>query len=53
MMFPIISEDRVKVIMSFLLNMTNLISEITFQKHELMELNDALRIKSGTLQTTS
>ncbi|MCW3787304.1 PocR ligand-binding domain-containing protein [Plebeiibacterium sediminum] len=40
---PIISEDRVKVIMSFLLNMTNLISEITFQKHELMELNDALR----------
>nr|WP_319270752.1 PocR ligand-binding domain-containing protein [uncultured Draconibacterium sp.] len=40
---PIISEEKVKTIMDFLLDMTNLISDITFQKQELMELNDALR----------
>lgn len=40
---PIISEEKVKTIMEFLLDMTNLISDITFQKQELMELNDALR----------
>lgn len=40
---PIIKEEKVKVIMNFLLNMTELISDMTFQKLELMELNDALR----------
>jgi PAS domain S-box-containing protein len=41
---PVISEEKVKVIMGFLLNMTHLISDMTFQKMELMELNDALII---------
>ncbi|WP_319500680.1 PocR ligand-binding domain-containing protein [uncultured Draconibacterium sp.] len=40
---PIIAEEKVKTIMAFLLDMTNLISDMTFQKQELMELNDALR----------
>lgn len=41
---PVISEDKVKTIMEFLLNTTNLISDMTFQKLELMELNSALQI---------
>lgn len=40
---PVINEEKVKTIMEFLLDMTNLISDITFQKQELMDLNDALR----------
>ncbi len=39
---PILSKEKVKVAMDFLLNMTQLISEITFQKTEQLQLNDAL-----------
>ena len=39
---PVIPEEKVKAAMEFLLNMTQLISEITFQKLEQMELNEAL-----------
>lgn len=42
---PIVSKEKVQVAMDFLLNMTQLISEMTFQKMELVQLNDAL-IKS-------
>ena len=42
---PIVSKEQVKVAMDFLLNMTQLISEITFQKLEQIQLNEAL-IKS-------
>ena len=36
---PVISEEKVKTIMGFLLNMTQLISDMTFQRIELIELN--------------
>lgn len=39
---PVVSKERVKVAMDFLLNMTQLISEITFQRLEQIELNEAL-----------
>ena len=39
---PIVSVESVKTAMDFLLNMTQLISETTFQKLEQMELNDAI-----------
>jgi Signal transduction histidine kinase len=39
---PIIPEEKVKTIMGFLLNMTQLISDMTFQKMELIELNNSL-----------
>ncbi len=42
---PIVSKEKVKVAMDFLLDMTQLISDITFQKLEQVQLNDAL-IKS-------
>ena len=42
---PIVSKEQVKVAMDFLLDMTQLISEITFQKLEQIQLNEAL-IKS-------
>jgi len=45
---PVVSEEKVKVAMDFLLNMTRMISEMTFQKMEQMEMNDAL-IKSNLL----
>ena len=38
---PVVSKEKVLVAMDFLLNMTQLISEMTFQKLEQMELNDA------------
>jgi PAS domain S-box-containing protein len=40
---PIISEDKVKTVMEFLLNMTQLISDMTFQRIELLELNKTLK----------
>jgi len=40
---PVISEEKVKIAMEFLLKMTHLISEMTFQKLEQMELNEELR----------
>ncbi|MBA3007030.1 MAG: PocR ligand-binding domain-containing protein [Proteobacteria bacterium] len=39
---PVIPRERVKTAMDFLQNMTQLISETTFQKLEQMELNDAV-----------
>jgi PAS domain S-box-containing protein len=40
---PVVSKEKVKVAMDFLLNMTQMISEITFKKMEQSELNEALR----------
>lgn len=40
---PIFSQEKVKNAMDFLLNMTQLISETTFQKLEQMELNKNIR----------
>ena len=39
---PVVSKEKVKVVMDFLLNMTQIISEITYQKLELLQLNEAL-----------
>ncbi len=40
---PVVSKEKVLVAMDFLLNMTQLISEMTFQKLEQMELNSTIR----------
>lgn len=40
---PVVSKEKVKKAMDFLLTMTQLISEITFQKLEQMELNKTLK----------
>ncbi|HEX3009678.1 MAG TPA: PocR ligand-binding domain-containing protein, partial [Bacteroidales bacterium] len=40
---PIISEEKIKAVMEFLLNMTQLISDMTFQRMELQELNKTLK----------
>jgi len=40
---PVLSKEKVIVAMDFLLDMTQLISEITFQKMEQVQLNEALR----------
>ena len=40
---PIVSMEKVKIAMDFLLNTTQLISEITFQKLEQLQMNEALR----------
>ena len=40
---PIVSKDKVLVIMDFILNMTQLISEMTLQKIEQLELNEAIK----------
>jgi PAS domain S-box-containing protein len=40
---PVVSKEKVKIVMDFLLNMTQLISETTFQKLEQMELNKTIR----------
>lgn len=40
---PVLSKEKVKDAMDFLLNMTQLISETTFQKMEELQLNEALR----------
>ncbi|MGE0076400.1 MAG: PocR ligand-binding domain-containing protein [Bacteroidales bacterium] len=45
---PIMSEEKVKVIIDFLLNMTMLISEMTFQRMELIELNESLHESEET-----
>ncbi len=39
---PIVSEEKVKTAMDFLLNMTQIISEMTFQRMELMTLNNTI-----------
>jgi len=40
---PVVSEEKVKAAMEFLLNMTQLITEMTFQKLEQIILNEELR----------
>jgi PAS domain S-box-containing protein len=40
---PIFSEEKVKTVMDFLLNMTQMISEMSFQKLEQIDLNKALK----------
>lgn len=40
---PVIAEEKVKVAMEFLLNMTQLISEMTFNKIKQSELNEQLK----------
>jgi|GEM_PF-960156 PAS domain S-box len=40
---PVIAEEKVKTILAFLLNMTQLISDMTYQRIELMELNDTIQ----------
>lgn len=40
---PVVSNEKVKTVMDFLLNMTQMISEMTFQKLEQTELNMSLR----------
>jgi diguanylate cyclase (GGDEF)-like protein/PAS domain S-box-containing protein len=47
---PIVSQDKVKTVMGFLLDMTQLISEMAFQKLELTELNEALLQSEAALK---
>ncbi|AEV30336.1 diguanylate cyclase (GGDEF) domain-containing protein [Sphaerochaeta pleomorpha str. Grapes] len=42
---PVVSQEKVKIVMDFLLNMTQMISEMALQRLEQMELNE-VRIKS-------
>ena len=44
---PVIDEEKVKPVMDFLLNMTLLISEISIQKLEQIELNNAIKSSEG------
>lgn len=46
---PVISLEEVKTAMNFLLEMTRMISEMTFQKQELIELNRSLRDREDAL----
>lgn len=39
---PVVSKEKVKVVMDFLLNMTQLISDMAYQKLEQQQLNEAL-----------
>ncbi|OFX63085.1 MAG: hypothetical protein A2066_03510 [Bacteroidetes bacterium GWB2_41_8] len=47
---PVVSKEKVITAMDFLLNMTQLISEMTFQKLEQMELNEAVLKSEKILQ---
>lgn len=47
---PVISLEEVKTAMNFLLEMTLLISEMTFQKQEQIELNRSLREREDALR---
>jgi diguanylate cyclase (GGDEF)-like protein/PAS domain S-box-containing protein len=47
---PVVTQDKVKIVMDFLLDMTQLISEMTLQKMEQMELNEALRSSAAALR---
>ncbi len=56
---PVISQKKVKIAMEFLLNMTEMISEITFQKLEQIELNEerknaeeALRLREEMMRNS-
>ena len=46
---PVVAKDKVETVMEFLLNMTQLISEMTFQRLEQMELTEAIRASERNL----
>jgi PAS domain S-box-containing protein len=48
---PVVSQEKMKVVMDFLLNMTKLISEMTFQKLEQTELNEALTVSEEKMRS--
>ncbi len=47
---PVVSKEHVKKVMDFLLNMTQLISEMTLQRIEQVELNEALHQSEKALR---
>lgn len=47
---PVVSQEKVRTVMDFLLDMTQLISEMTLQRIEQIELNDSLRLSKIALQ---
>jgi PAS domain S-box-containing protein len=47
---PVVSEEKVQTAMDFLVNMTQLISEMTFQKLEQTELNNELKESEFTFR---
>ncbi|PKL29339.1 MAG: hypothetical protein CVV46_01115 [Spirochaetae bacterium HGW-Spirochaetae-2] len=47
---PVVSQEKVRTVMDFLLDMTQLISEMTLQRIEQSELNDALRLSEIALR---
>lgn len=47
---PVVSKEKVMVVMDFLLNMTQMISDMTFQKLEQMELNEAIQKNERVLR---
>jgi ligand-binding sensor protein len=49
---PIVSREKVKMTMDFLLNMTQLISEVSYQKIEQLQLNETLRISEERSRST-
>lgn len=48
---PVVSKDKVKIAMGFLLNMTQLISEITYNKLEQVHLNESLMKSEGRFRS--
>ncbi|MCF7859714.1 MAG: PocR ligand-binding domain-containing protein [Candidatus Cloacimonetes bacterium] len=50
---PVVSKDKVITSMDFLLNLTQLISEMTFHKKEQMELNKSLRESEERLRLST
>jgi PAS domain S-box-containing protein len=48
---PVVSEEKVKIVMDFLLNMTNMISVTTLQKLEQTELNKTLTESKNLYKT--
>ncbi|PKL10706.1 MAG: hypothetical protein CVV52_17050, partial [Spirochaetae bacterium HGW-Spirochaetae-8] len=47
---PVVSQEKVKVVMDFLLDMIQLISEMTYQKIEQSELNETLQKREAALR---
>lgn len=47
---PVVAKEKVLAAMDFLLNMTQMISDMTFQKLEQMELNEAIRKSENILK---
>lgn len=47
---PVVSQEKVRVVMDFLLNMTELIAEMTLQRLEQIQLNESLKKNQLTLK---